>query len=338
MTLPTFIVIGAAKAGTTSLYRYLAQHPEIFMPTLKETNFFALEGRKLDFRGPGDKEASKHSITDLASYRQLYAGGRGLKVKGDCSPLYLFAPNAARNIRAHVPHAKLIAMLRHPVDRAYSQFLDQYNRGYLWTVRSHRVTANAFTDALAKEEHRMAANWWPFWFYKSMGMYHQQLRRYFDVFPRDQIRVYLYEDLVSDPATLLSDLFSFLEVNQTFMPNVREKHNVSGVPKSRMLTTLIGLGEWTRRLIPFGSVPSALSQVRQRLSEYNTAPPPPLEPELRRKLVNQFGADLRRLETLIGRDLSAWHRERPSPDLQACWQTETVAGEQQPMSVRSGML
>lgn len=313
MTLPTFVVIGAAKAGTTSLYRYLSQHPEIFMPTLKETNFFALEGHNLNFGGPGDADASRHSITDLRSYRELYAAGRKLRVRGDCSPMYLFAENAARNIRKHVPYAKVIAILRHPVDRAYSQFLDQYNRSYLWRVRPDRVDGNAFADALAREEQRIAANWWPFWFYKSMGMYYQQLQRYFELFPRPQIRVYLYDDLVNDAAAVLNDLFSFLQVNPAFVPDLMQRDNVSGVPKHPLLASLIGMGTSASTIVPPGPAHRLLKQLRDRISRYNTTEPPPLEPELRRKLQRHFSEDLRRLETLIGRDLSAWRGEPHEP-------------------------
>lgn len=124
MTLPNFLIIGAAKAGTTSLYHYLAQHPQIYMSPIKEPNFFALEERCVDFRGPGDHLYIKQfSVTELERYRSLFQGVTHEQAVGEASPLYLYSPVAPARSHRYVPEMKLIAILRHPVDRAYSAFL-----------------------------------------------------------------------------------------------------------------------------------------------------------------------------------------------------------------------
>ncbi len=153
MTLPNFLVIGATKSGTTSLYTYLKQHPEVYMP-MKEPNFFALEGREPPFfRGPeGWKEPSQKRITDLEGYRTLFAGASGEKAMGEVSPLYLYAPQAAYRIRRYVPEAKLVAILRNPVERAYS--------AYMHLVREDREPLG-FAEALKEEERRIQSNWGP---------------------------------------------------------------------------------------------------------------------------------------------------------------------------------
>ena len=122
MTLPNFLIIGAAKAGTTSLYRYLEQHPDVFMSEFKEPRFFALENDPLDYRGPNDPAAHCEYKT-LEAYETLFAGVRNERAAGEASTLYLYHEDAAERIRHYVPDMKMIAVLRHPVEQAYSNLL-----------------------------------------------------------------------------------------------------------------------------------------------------------------------------------------------------------------------
>ena len=147
MTLPNFFIIGAAKSGSTSLYHYVKQHPQIYMSPLKEPKFFALAGEKLDFPGPGDQENVSRAITDIHSYRNLFQGRTTEIVIGEASVLYLYSRRAINHIWQSIPNAKLIAILRHPVDRAYSNFLSLRRP-------NHEPIAD-FSQALQQEEARI---------------------------------------------------------------------------------------------------------------------------------------------------------------------------------------
>src|SRR5688572_7713518 len=130
MVMPNFLIIGAAKAGTTSLYSYLNQHPQIFMSPVKEPNFFALEGEKLNFRGPGDAQViNRYSITQLESYRAHFKGITQETCIGEASTLYLDHPKAVERIQHYTPKARLITILRDPVERAFSNFLHAVRDG-----------------------------------------------------------------------------------------------------------------------------------------------------------------------------------------------------------------
>ncbi len=113
--MPTFLVIGAARSGTTALYTYLKQHPMVFMSSVKETNFYAFEGEKLECRGPG-ADYINNSITNLANYRELFAMASNEMARGEVSPLYLYSEKAPKRVRKHIPDVQLIAILRNPIE------------------------------------------------------------------------------------------------------------------------------------------------------------------------------------------------------------------------------
>src|SRR3954452_18181658 len=141
MTMPNFLILGAAKAGTTALYHYLKQHPEVCMSEIKETNFFALMGKPLDFRGPGDDEhINRFSVTTWGDYQSRFPDRTDARAVGEASPLYLYSPDAPGRIARWMPKAKLVVILRDPVARAYSAFLH--------LVRGGRGTVRVFGGAL----------------------------------------------------------------------------------------------------------------------------------------------------------------------------------------------
>ena len=226
MLLPNFIILGAAKAGTTALYHYLRQHPEVGMSRIKETNYLALKGHPLDFRGPGDADYIKRfTVTTESGYFDQFADCRGKKAIGEASPLYLYSHDAPAEIKATVPAARLIAILRNPVERAYSAFLH--------LVRDGREPTRDFAEALRREPERIADRWEHIWHYVAMGRYADHLDRFRSAFPANQLRVYLYEDFQRDPAATIRDIFRFLEVDETFCCDHSTKHNVGLPPEQR---------------------------------------------------------------------------------------------------------
>jgi hypothetical protein len=299
MTMPNFLIIGAGKSGTTSLYQYLKQHPEIYMSPVKEPKFFAVEGKKLDFRGPNDEMSmNRKSITDLDTYRTLFSGVTDEKAIGEASTLYLYSPEAPGRIKHYIPQARLIAILRNPVDRAYSSFIQRVQKGH--------EPLTDFAQALREEENRAHNNWAPRWQSKRIGFYHAHLRRYYDIFERNQIKVFLYEDLKGDPASVLQNIFRFLEVDEARLPDVSLKHNISGVPRNRLLHELLNkpnpIKSILRLVVPKGLRP----RLTAFMENQNIGGPPPLDQDVREELIDLYREDILKLEELIGRDLSRW--------------------------------
>jgi hypothetical protein len=304
MTLPNFLVIGAMKSGTTSLYHYLKQHPQIYMSSIKEPNFFALEGSDLDFNGAEGKEkiqrwVKRESVTSIDEYRTLFREAATSETAiGEASPMYLYSTQAPYRIKQYVPEAKLLTILRNPVERAYSAFL--------YMTRDGREPLDEFAEALDAEEARIRDNWEWIWHYRSTGFYSTQLERYFNTFDRDQIRIYLYEDLRSNLHGVLRDIFRFLEVDETFVSDTSLKHNVSGTPSRGLLPRLVfrrnPIKTALKPLLPLGLRRRLLVSLRSRY--LNEAPP--LAPRTRSELLEVYRDDILRLEGLIERDLSGW--------------------------------
>lgn len=266
------------------------------MSRVKEPRFFALEGESVDFRGPGDCSIADESVTDIKTYRTLFQPVSGERAVGEASALYLYSFKAPQRIYHYVPNAKLIAVLRNPIERAYSSFLH--------CVRDGREPLDVFTKALQEEAKRISENWAPIWHYKSVGFYYEHLRRYFDLFDKSRIRVYLYEDLNEDPSGTLRDMFRFLEVDESFIPDTSARFNVSGVPRNKALHSLVtNLNRPSiKRFIPNRALRVLREPVRGRI----LTEPPRLSPEVRGRLIKVFREDILKLQELIDRDLSKW--------------------------------
>ena len=303
MTLPNFLIIGAQKAGTTAIYDYLSQHPQVFTSELKEPGFFAFEGGRLSFAGPHNVRAERNSVRDIDRYRELFRKVGNRPRAGEASTIYMCVPQAAERIRHYVPNAKLIAVLRDPVDRAYS--------AYRHLVRDGRETLS-FEEGLAAEPSRTAANWRPGYYYKQLGFYYAQLRRYFALFSREQIAVYTYDEFKADPRALLKAMFAFLDVDPDFHPDMSVWHNVSGIPRSRLLHTIFGrpnrAKDLAKRLLPARAARlyGALMSRNIKVSE------PKIARHTEQALREEYREDLLQLESLLGRDLSAWRTGRQS--------------------------
>lgn len=298
--LPNFIVIGAAKSGTTSLYHYLAQHPEIYMSPVKEPRFFALEGHSLDFPGqPVPPSVRTTTRTTLESYEQLFAGVRSERAVGEASVIYLPHPRAPEAIARRIPDVRLIAVLRDPAERAYSSFLYQSLVGY--------ETCAEFEEALAVEPERIRDDW-PWWcHYRDQGFYHRHLSRYLERFDPDQIRLYLYEDYSRDPHAVLADLFRFVGADDSFRANVATRHNPSGRARSRRAQTFLNYPHPAKEALKT-AVPERWRRRLITMLQSANLERPPMRPETRAELVAGYAEDVGRLETLLGRDLSHWRR------------------------------
>jgi len=292
---PNFIIIGAMKAATTSLYTYLKQHPDVFMTTIKEPMFFNNFQKKNDFKVLGRKTKK---ITTFEEYYPLFDAVKNEKAIGEASPAYISNTDCPSLIQQHLSETKIIAILRQPVARAYSNFLH--------TRRADREPIADFETAFNKETERKAENWSPLYHYKGKGYYAEQLERYVTLFPKENIKVLLFEDLVKNPVRITQEVFKFLNIDNSFIPDISKKANVSGTPKG-----LFGLFIMKLRynnLIPniqFSNyLPGFIIQFIFN-SAYKNANP--LSPELKKRLTHTFyKEDILKLEKLIGKDLQHW--------------------------------
>lgn len=296
MTLPNFLIIGAPKAGTTALYHYLKEHPQIYMSPVKEPKFFALEGKQIDFRGPGDLK--KDYVTDIEAYSALFNNVSQEVAIGEASPGYLHSTEAPERIRHYIPDAKLIVIIRDPVERAYSHFLS--------LVRQDLEPLTDFMQAMEAEEERILNKWSPRWLYKQRGFYYDQLKRYFDLFDRNQIRVYIHKDFKNNSVGVLQDIFQFLDVDDTFVPDTSQKHNATYTHKNKALHKLLKEQNLIKSILkPILS--STLSQsLKTNIRNLNTGKRPQLQAKIRKQFIEEYREDILKLQELIQRDLSGW--------------------------------
>lgn len=297
MTLPNFLVIGAGRSGTTSLHHYLRQHPEVFIPAVKApSHFFCCEG--LPIEDPIMRALTRHYfVPDPRDYERLFDGVRGERAVGEVSPVYLATTRAAPRIASRLPNVKLIGVLRHPVDRAYARFVGRLRDGF--------ERRSDFAEIVREERKPPLVRDVAFGTYIASGFCHHFIKTYFDRFPRDRIRIHLFEDFVKDPAAILADVFEFLDVDTGFVPNTEIPHNQSGgLIRNRALRQV-----WTRsarfRAALRPHFPEIWRDATFRLFAADLIPPP-LNPELRAELVALFREDTEKLQELLDRDLSHW--------------------------------
>ena len=219
MTMPDFIVMGAPKAGSTALHAALAGHPELFLSPVKEPKFFLCDNQPPPHQGgPGDAHSRQEWIWRREDYEDLFRDAPPGTLVGESTPLYLQDLDAHDRIARLAPDAKLIAVVRDPVDRAYS------NWAHLW---SDGLEPEAdFLAACAAEDERQRRGWAPFWRYKGQGRYGEQLEHLYSVFPRDQVHVLRYRELVDEPQASIDAIATFLGVEPGLVGTVGSE-NVS---------------------------------------------------------------------------------------------------------------
>lgn len=305
---PNFLIVGAAKSGTSALWHYLKQHPEVYMVARKHTRFFAYDVEYPDFSGLAPKDpGSPYSVVDLEDYHALFDGVTEEKAVGEISWTYLYRPEAPGRIhgytREYAPEMKLIVILRHPADRAYSHYRQNFKAG--------REPITDFVRALEEEETRVRDGWWPEFHYIQVGLYFAQLKRYLDLFDRSRVKIYLHEDFESDPKGFLRDVLRFLEVDDTFTPEAFVRYNSAGMPRNRALHLFLQKLKVARpvieRFIPEGQR-RRIVRIGSDLHKRNLVRPELLS-VLRRTVTEEyFREDILRLQDLIDRDLSSWLR------------------------------
>lgn len=293
---PNFLIVGAAKAGTTALHHLLGQHPEVFMCPRKETFFFSrLEAAH--FPGPGGAYA-RRAVTDPAAYRALFREVAAERAVGEASVAYLYyhAATIPRVLDTLGRETKIVVALRQPADRAFSNYMHHVRDG---------LEPLPFRAALAAEAARRAQGWWWGFRYADVSRYHAQVRAYVEAFGADRVHVLLYEDFREAPVRTMQALYRFLEVDDAFVPEVSLHYQATGVPRSRGLHRLL-TGRYPGRRLLKAVLPGGWAhRLRVRLAHRNLAPRsiPPAE---RQALTRALRDDLHRLQDLLRRDLAGW--------------------------------
>jgi len=294
---PNFFIVGAAKSGTTSLYRYLDQHPEVYVSPMKEPNWFSR------VHAPGRIS----SVASEAEYLRLFEGRRAEPVAGEASPSYLWDEKAPWRIKKAVPEAKIIAILRHPVDRA----LSDYAQSVRWEGENLPLL-----DALEQGYHDRRKVYGVTRLYVDLGFYSRQVKSYLEAFERSQVKIFLYEDLEQDPRALLRTVLEFLSVDPGYADSVETdvQYNKHSIPKEGPLGRVAEKVLKSRtfksprfralraRLIPD---PKLRFRLRQSL-RFKEDAKPEMDPESKRFLMDLYREDIRELQDLIGRDLEHW--------------------------------
>ncbi len=295
--LPNLFVVGSAKAGTTALYYYFKAHPQIYVPeTIKETNYMAYFGGLPRPTGPGDIVAVSTSVTSLTEYEALYAQRNGETIAADVSPGYLFFPQSSGKIAELCPNAKIVIILRNPIESALSMFSMMY--------RLRREPCEPFVDAFQRSHERMAAGWAWNWNYQDYFLYSGQVARYLDLFPRSQIFIRRYEELKHTPEKFYHDLTAFLGVENLKLQEANDWVNMGARHWDRLRRTrrgkiLLELARTAEKLLP----PKVCKQLRIDALQQ---PGFHLSLEDRRMLAAHFRDDVCKLSKMLNWNLDDW--------------------------------
>ena len=298
--LPNFFIVGAAKSGTTSIWQYLSQHPEIYFPQNKEPNYFAYRGLELPVdSGPASSDELYRklfflTIRDADEYQKLFDGVRGETAVGEASVRYLYFKHCAQEIKNTVPDAKIIIVLRDPIKRLYSHYTMM--RG-LYALEPLSISA-----AIDAETDRIKAGWDWDWHYLNVSRYGEQVQRYLDVFGQDQVRVLIYEEFAKNPRATLSTIYDFLGVSDNPAADISARSMPSYTPRSYYINRCLRGESDLRRGIR--SISPAIYGFAERAAlKLNKRSSIAMPVSIKTSLAEQLAADIDQVESLLGRDL-----------------------------------
>ena len=293
---PNFFIVGAAKSGTTSLANYLSQHPDIYMPTIKEPKFFSVSDNTFPHKGRGDSMVDNNVIKERCTYEMLFKPGSGCKARGEASVDYLYFPTVAKKIKEYNPESNIIILLRNPVERAFS--------AYMHMVRDVREDLS-FEDALEAEPYRKSMNWEFFWYYSDLGFYSSQVKRYLEHFSRRQVHIILFESLKENPLKVIQRIYRLVGVDASFVPDISIKYNISGVPKKKWLHNIITQPNAIKSSIKLFFPTSFRRTLSRKLVQANLSKVE-IRHQTKKLLVELYREDIFNLQKSVHLDLTHW--------------------------------
>lgn len=299
--LPNFLLVGAARAGTTALSSYLSRHPQVYISYIKEPKFISSHFLKFPLRGRGDDFIESFTIKDVREYARLFKGVKNETAIGEASVENLYYhTQAIPVIQDYFGDPRIIMTLRNPVDRAFS--------AYKMMLRDHREYLS-FEEALKEEPSRMESNWEFLWFYKDVGRYFEQVQSYLNNFSK--VKILLFDDLQKDALSFVQSVFAFLDIDPTFEPPVNKKLNASILARGSVYQLLFRTSALSGIIYKFlalrgvsdSRMLSLVEKFRHRRSQQKHIQ---MNPETRMRLQNYFRDDILKLQDLIDRDLGSW--------------------------------
>ena len=280
---PNLFIVGAAKAGTTSLYHYLARHPEIYMAPVKEPHFFS------QIRPTPNLEPFFPHVVDQEAYLSLFAAARAEKYRGEASTSYLWDHAAADAIQATCREAKIIIILREPRDRAYSHYWNDVREG---------IERRSFDDAISEEVSGPPGQWGASSVYVDVGFYADRVERYLEKF-KSNVLILFFEEFVADVPGTVERVFTFLAVDPGLAAQIEaEASNPFALPRNALSGRLLGSGSLrsvARNVVP----PRARAYGRKLLTI--RAQKPAMSADIRQRLLEIYESDVRRLTEVVGR-------------------------------------
>jgi len=296
--LPNFLIVGAAKSGTSSLHNYLHEHPEVFMPSYNREGMKVKEPRFLI------KDLVQYrlhnGVWNFEEYQCLFSDVREEKVIGESTVLYLYYyQHAIKNIKYYLgEEVKIIIMLRNPIDRAYSAF-QHVSRGLKET--------NSFEESLEIEKGRLEreTNLTPMVMYKEMGMYYSMVKAYKDSFKN--IHIVFYEDFRDNIALEMNKVYSFLGISKDINVNLNKRYNVGGKEwKNKKSKDFFMKDNWAKSILKSITPKKIRQEIRNKLVNLSTKEVEEMKKETRKMLNNYFQEDIKKLSELLNKDLQHW--------------------------------
>lgn len=311
---PNFFLIGTVKGGTTSLHRYLNQHPDVYLSPIKEVNYFSKDDINSihfakDYRHDIAIDLQKYfqegmthpvhiaHVTEEKDYLKLFSKAGKASAIGEMSLSYMLYENAPKKIFESHPKAKIIAMLRNPADRAFSQ--------YMMNLKQGKTLEKDFIKEIVQDDEQKIKGWGANHQYLMIGKYYEQLKRYFEIFPQEQIKIFLFDDYQKNPDQIVQEMFEFLEVDSNININTSEKANEGGVPKLKRLNYFLnqsGIISWAKNNLPR----NWRSTFKNIMYQTDKSALPKMSDDQRQFLINYYESDILQLEKLIDKDLKSW--------------------------------
>lgn len=297
-------IVGAAKSGTTSLYNYLQQHPDVFLPRVKEPHFYSeVESHNPEAYLNPEKGQFYHDkvIKEKEIYFSLYRESKSQKILADASPSYLFDELAPERIFINHPNSKIVILLRDPVQRAFSHYLMDIRHG-------HQVEED-FLKAIKKDLNALPKKWGVAHLYIELGFYFQQTKRYIDFFGKENVKIILYDDFVQKTEEVLIDLCDFIDINKEYISriNYRRIYNEYATYSSSLSKYIL---KYKNRFNIFKTIlPSSLINYLKERVIFKKKEKPRLLEEEKSYLYNIYKKDIEMTEKLINRDLGSWKLE-----------------------------
>jgi hypothetical protein len=299
---PDVLIIGAPKAGTSALHAALTQHPEIYASPVKEPKYYMCwDAPPPAYRGPGDAHSNQEWIWRRADYEALFREAPKDAQRLESTPFYLYMPGARRRIAEELPEAKLIVIVRDPIDRAYSNWM------HLWVDGLEPISD--FVEAWHAEDRRVADGWAPFWHYHRLGRYGEQLADLFELVEREKVFVLRYWQLVSHPDETLNRVARFLGIADdqvaTIPPDNARPFVEPGL-RTSVLGRVIRAGATAASYAPPEVWRRASKPLVSLLQHGGRSQRPKLAPEQRTALLGDCLDDIALLEQTLGESFEDW--------------------------------